>query len=890
MRFSSRPAATATGPARGLALLRTDMTLRWEAGEKVGAQWYLDRHADLSEDTIVALAYEEFCLREEDEESPDPSEFLNRFSQVAAPLRRVLEIHQLVGAGSTATALFSESTSLGGSGGAFPEAGQMIAGFHLVEELGRGAFARVFLARERQLADRPVALKVTRRGSREPQTLARLQHTHIVPVHSHRIDPTTGLHLLCMPYFGRTTLAQVLAYCRERDSRSGTALIEAIDRLEPGDGVPAGPSAGRAALTLRTYDQAISWWGARLAEALAHAHDRGVLHRDIKPSNVLVTADGMPMLLDFNLAREPVASDGTAGDAATLGGTVNYMAPEHLRALAEGGPESVDGGSDIYSLGVVLFEALTGQRPFASPRRGSSVVEALLRAADERRRTTPHPRVLEPAIPPALDAIVRRCLEPEPVDRYASAAELAADLHAVSKDLPLPHSREPWTSRIAGWFRRRRRRLAMASVILVALGATLVAALGFVLDRVDATKLIEKELDKGLISFQSGEFDTARKQLDATIDLIKHFDNLDVRKYPSRWRGFPTTIKAVVNKMRALNLGPNLDEMQARALVKRKLAERYAKTRGDADALFRTAEPLRFRLHLNWRRELTEASLELQEAFAPFFVLTSPDWTKLDHILELLDSSRLERLRTEVDELLFFWIVTLDEALSSPEQAPGKEVGRQREEEGIAKLVGFCDIGVAFAEPKEPWLALRAWLQRKQNGRNGLPSQQPRRDGSYFDGEPHDISRERSALASFQWALLCLRDDQGSRAIQWMRHAVRLEQNNYWYQYYLAYLEDLDGLMDEALDHYTTAMALKPNSPWVRFSRADFIAPEGPGPTRSMTCVPPSTSCAESPRPDGSTSNWGICIRSSGTSPGPVPSTNRLPGRITPITSPVPHG
>lgn len=103
-------------------------------------QWYLDHHADLSEDTIVALAYEEFCLREEDEESPDPAEFLNRFSRVAMPLRRVLEIHQLVGSGSTATALFSETTSLGGSAGAFPEAGQMIAGFHLVEELGRGAF------------------------------------------------------------------------------------------------------------------------------------------------------------------------------------------------------------------------------------------------------------------------------------------------------------------------------------------------------------------------------------------------------------------------------------------------------------------------------------------------------------------------------------------------------------------------------------------------------------------------------------------------------------------------------------------------------------------------------------------------------------------------------
>ena len=112
-----------------------------------------------------------------------------------------------------------------------------IAGFSLVEELGCGAFARVFLARERELADRPVALKVTRRGSREPQTLARLQHTHIVPVHSHRIDKATGLHLLCMPFFGRTTLAQVLADSRAQGTRSGAGLVESLDRLEPARGL-----------------------------------------------------------------------------------------------------------------------------------------------------------------------------------------------------------------------------------------------------------------------------------------------------------------------------------------------------------------------------------------------------------------------------------------------------------------------------------------------------------------------------------------------------------------------------------------------------------------------------------------------------------------------------
>src|SRR5262249_31579552 len=162
-------------PGARLALLRADLTLRWEEGERIGAEWYQKRYPDLGAETLVALIYEEFCLREEHEETPDPAEYLARFPDLAIPLRRVLEIHGLVGSASATTSLSNFETTPA----AFPEAGQTIAGFYLVEELGRGAFARVFLAQERQLADRLVALKVSRTGSREPQTLARLQHTHI---------------------------------------------------------------------------------------------------------------------------------------------------------------------------------------------------------------------------------------------------------------------------------------------------------------------------------------------------------------------------------------------------------------------------------------------------------------------------------------------------------------------------------------------------------------------------------------------------------------------------------------------------------------------------------------------------------------------------------------
>ncbi|HEV3164698.1 MAG TPA: protein kinase, partial [Isosphaeraceae bacterium] len=303
------PEQPAQRPGALLAILRTDLALRWEAGERRAVEWYRERHPELGSDGLVGLLYEEFCLREEAGEMPRAEEYEARFPQVASQLREVLDIHELVG--STRSLSLRGRMSGTGSSTALPDAGQTIGGFKLVEELGRGSFARVFRAEERLLADRPVALKVARTGSREPQTLARLQHTNIVPVHSYWVDQATGLHLLCMPYFGRLTLAHVLANKQARSARSGAELVEVLDQMQCQDPAP-GQSEVRRLLRRCSYAHAVAWWGARLAEGLQHAHERGVLHRDIKPSNVLVTADGTPMLLDFNLAHELRLADADA--------------------------------------------------------------------------------------------------------------------------------------------------------------------------------------------------------------------------------------------------------------------------------------------------------------------------------------------------------------------------------------------------------------------------------------------------------------------------------------------------------------------------------------------------------------------------------------------------
>ncbi len=636
-------------PGARLAVLRAEMTLRWEDGDRIGADWYQRRYPNLDDETLVALVYEEFCLREDEQEAPDPAEFLARYPSVEDRLRRVLDIHDLVGSAPTTLSLNPHSSN---AFPAFPEAGQTIAGFHLVEELGRGAFARVFLARERQLADRPVALKVSRTGTREPQTLARLQHTHIVPVHSYRTDPATDLHLLCMPHFGRLTLSQILSDPQVRVARSGADLVSALDRLSPDPGPSCLRSAGRLALAQRDFAQAIAWWGARMAEALDHAHDRGVLHRDVKPSNVLVTTDGMPMLLDFNLARVAVL-DESEGATDALGGTLDYMSPEHIDELVEGTPGRVDARSDVYGLGVLLFEALMGAKPFAPPGDALSPREVLLRAAEERRAAVPSLRQTHPEVPAAFEAVIRRCLAPHAESRYRSAADLAADLQAIADDQPLRFAREPLSSSVKRWTRRHRRALVMAAPLIcaVAVGAAVLHKTQSL--RGQWEQEVSRRIDEGQIAARSGRYAEA---IDDYEDAI-----------------------------RLANQHPYLRPLHKQASDRLALARQQAGTYVAAEALFRSGESLRYRL-AGFDGNLAEAAQTLQIRLQPFHVLSNDDWTHQTD-LQLLDAKTRARLTEEVDELLFLWVLALDGANDPQAKAT-------------------CERALRFTKAPGPWRAL----------------------------------------------------------------------------------------------------------------------------------------------------------------------------------------
>ncbi len=446
----------------------------------------------LGEMERAALAYRDFRLRHDERDTTALESWCASFSGGDDHARLFRDVHL---SDPRAADLLARGLT------ALPRVGDVFAGFRLIGELGRGGFGRVYLALQGDLADRPVALKVSPELSGESQMLARLQHTNIVPIYStHRVEP---LQAVCMPYFGSTTLRHVLDDLESMDTLpvSGRGLLGALssrkgespsrgdddlsekgtageDDRESGGSTTADPppsQSGASGDTLRllerlTYVKAVLWTVARLADGLAHAHERGILHRDLKPANILMTDEGQPMLLDFNLSED---SRVHSGAAAAVGGTLPYMAPEHLEALRGGA--SPDARSDLYSLGVILYELLTVRRPFAAPEDSPS--GRLGRMIEERLGPPPGLRRWNRAVTPAVESIVRHCIEPDPVSRYQTARDLHEDLERHLADRPLRHAPDPSLRERIGKLARRHPVLS-SSTSLVLLALVLLSALG----------------------------------------------------------------------------------------------------------------------------------------------------------------------------------------------------------------------------------------------------------------------------------------------------------------------------------------------------------------------------------------------------------------------------
>jgi|GEM_PF-1204196 len=481
-----------------------DFTEKWTKKEISDAGAYLASLGQVAPALAVELIYREYCLAELAGFQPDPAVFLDRFPAHREMLERLFSVHRACS--SAQLEHWIEPTA---GTAVFPEAGDEIGPYLLRRELGRGAFARVFLAEQGDLENRLVILKLSTRPTREPWLLARLRHSHIVEILSHAVVDDGAFQLICMPFLGGATLSAVLDHRRRfrRPRGSRGDLLKDLDAVAAAEysGVnPARPA--REILNSLTDCQAMAWITARLADALDHAQRRDVIHGDVKPSNILLTADGNPMLLDFNLARN-CAFDKTNGPLEVPGGTLDYMAPERLGALASVGSTALDSWrssevepsergdplrADIYSLGIVLLEALTA----ASPAEAMRDRDAPARAAQELRDLAAEYgsfrergaltviRAFESAaartIPPTLRAILERCLAVRPAARYRRALELAEDLDRWRADLPLAYAAEPfWTQTLPRRARRSKKLLFAGGLALViCLVTTYVVATG----------------------------------------------------------------------------------------------------------------------------------------------------------------------------------------------------------------------------------------------------------------------------------------------------------------------------------------------------------------------------------------------------------------------------
>ncbi|MFJ2835489.1 MULTISPECIES: serine/threonine-protein kinase [unclassified Nocardia] len=338
------------------------------------------------------------------------------------------------------------------------EVGARIGDFELLTELGTGAFARVFLARQRSM-QRLVAVKISADAGTEPQTLAQLDHDYIVRVFDQQIldDPTDGsprLRMLYMQFLPGGTLLDVLRWVRATPpaQRTSALLLDAVDAAmkEKGEIRPT-DSAVRTEIAGLSWPETVAWLGSRLASALRHASANGVLHRDVKPANVLLTAEGVPKLADFNIS---FSRSTDTSPVSYFGGSLAYMSPEQLEACHPGYDRTaadLDTRADIYSLGVLLWELLTGAKPFDDTTVPDDDLrpEIALDAALERRAGGATAAAVDqvPAdCPAALRRILLTCLSPDRAERWADGAILAAqfdlclDQHARGLVDPPPNS------------------------------------------------------------------------------------------------------------------------------------------------------------------------------------------------------------------------------------------------------------------------------------------------------------------------------------------------------------------------------------------------------------------------------------------------------------------
>jgi WD40 repeat protein len=440
--------------------LRAEQRRRWIDGDRVPVEELLGRNPRLLLDSerALELVYGEVLLREELDESPQSGEYKRRFPAFAERLSTLFEVHRALETGRLLdlTDMGTPPGSTAWEGDPVPTGPRpVVAGYEILDELGRGGMGVVYRARHVGL-NRQVALKMILAGTHagaaqvarfraEAEAVARLQHPNIIQIHD--VGTQDG-----RPYLS-------------------LELVQGASLARHVNGVPQ-PAVQ------------VARWVQTLARAVEAAHRKGVIHRDLKPSNILLADDGTLKITDFGLAKSMGTATGLTHTDSVLG-SPSYMAPEQ----AEGDAKQVGPAADIYALGAILYELLTGRPPF----KAATALETL----EQVKTIEPvPPGRLQPGLARDLDTICLKCLEKLPIRRYTSAGALADELGRFLQHEPIIARPIGRLERCARWCRRNPILATASGLLALSLLAVVVVSAVFGLHEARAARELRAALDE----------------------------------------------------------------------------------------------------------------------------------------------------------------------------------------------------------------------------------------------------------------------------------------------------------------------------------------------------------------------------------------------------------